>query len=64
MSIDERRALEALKDSSAFPTDVNEDSEDFAFGDVWDGSDALPISHAGGEFGDLARGVLKEVWRL
>ncbi|KAG1831413.1 hypothetical protein F4604DRAFT_1946633 [Suillus subluteus] len=64
MSIDERRALEALKDSSAFPADINEDSEDFTFGDVWDGSDALPISHAGGEFGDLARGVLEEVWRL
>ncbi|KAG1767999.1 hypothetical protein EDD22DRAFT_949807 [Suillus occidentalis] len=64
MSIDERRALKALQDSSALPTDINEDSEDFTFGDVWDGSDALPISHAGGEFGDLARGVLEEVWRL
>ncbi|KAG1781347.1 hypothetical protein EV702DRAFT_1193530 [Suillus placidus] len=64
MSIDERQALKALKDPSAFPPDVNEDSEDFTFSDIWDGSDALPISHAGGEFGDLARGVVEEVWRL
>ncbi|KAG1819866.1 uncharacterized protein BJ212DRAFT_1446161 [Suillus subaureus] len=64
MSIDEHQALKALKDPSAFSHDVNEDCEDFTFSDVWDGSDALPISHTGGEFGDLARGVLEEVWRF
>jgi hypothetical protein len=34
MSINKRRAPKALKDSSTFPTDINEDSEDFTFGDV------------------------------
>ncbi|KAG1807132.1 uncharacterized protein BJ212DRAFT_1449386 [Suillus subaureus] len=58
MTAIERQALEALRDPPTFSLNIDEDLEDFNFGDVLDGTDTLPISNAGGEFGDLARGVL------
>ncbi|KAG2140350.1 hypothetical protein BD769DRAFT_1650890 [Suillus cothurnatus] len=66
MTANERKALEGLRNPPTFPPGVDEDFEDlnFNFGDVCDGTDTLPISHAGGEFEDLARGVMGEVWRL
>ncbi|KAG1859026.1 hypothetical protein DFJ58DRAFT_840305 [Suillus subalutaceus] len=64
MTTEERQALEALRDPPTNPPNIAEDSDDFNLGDIWDGTDALPISHAGGEFRDLARGVLGEVWKL
>ncbi|KAG1823789.1 uncharacterized protein BJ212DRAFT_1262515 [Suillus subaureus] len=64
MTANEHQVLEALRDPPTFPPNINEDSEDFNISDICDGTDTLPISHAGGEFGDLARGVLGEVWRL
>ncbi|KAG2089876.1 uncharacterized protein F5147DRAFT_780521 [Suillus discolor] len=64
MTAKERQALEALKDPLTFPPNIDEDSEDFNINDICDGADTLSISHARGEFGDLVRGVLGEVWRL
>ncbi|KAG2029540.1 hypothetical protein BDR03DRAFT_1044137 [Suillus americanus] len=64
MTAIEHQALEALRDPPTFSLNIDEDLEDFNFGDILDGTDTLPISNAGGEFGDLARGVLGEVWRL
>ncbi|KAG1841143.1 hypothetical protein DFJ58DRAFT_666711 [Suillus subalutaceus] len=55
MTTEERQALEALRDPPTNPPNIAEDSDDFNLGDIWDGTDALPISHAGGEFRDLAR---------
>lgn len=61
MTPNERKALEALRDPPTFSSNIAEDSEDFNIDDIWDGTDTLPISHTGGEFADLARGVLGEV---
>ncbi|KAG1862656.1 hypothetical protein F4604DRAFT_1882281 [Suillus subluteus] len=63
MTADERQALKNLRVSPAFLPGTNEDLDDFCFGDIWNGADTLPISHAGGEFDDLARGVLGDVWK-
>ncbi|KAG0691985.1 hypothetical protein DFH29DRAFT_986014 [Suillus ampliporus] len=63
MTIDERRALEALRDDPALLLSFEEDTEDFNFDDVWNGTEPLPISHAGGEFSDLARNILGDIWR-
>ncbi|KAG2117688.1 hypothetical protein BD769DRAFT_1629740 [Suillus cothurnatus] len=66
MTANERKALEGLRNRPTFPPGVDEDFKDlnFNFGDVCDGTNTLLISHAGGEFEDLARGVMGEVWRL
>ncbi|KAG1893159.1 uncharacterized protein F5891DRAFT_1131377 [Suillus fuscotomentosus] len=64
MTVDECRALEALRDNSALHPSFEEGTEDFDFGDVWNGTEALPISHAGGEFNDLARGILGDTWKI
>ena len=69
MSTDERQALEALKDAQTSPNIEgspvwNGDSEEFSFSDVWNGTEALPISHAGGEFTDLAKDVLGDLWKM
>ncbi|KAG1880790.1 hypothetical protein F4604DRAFT_1578517 [Suillus subluteus] len=64
MTIDERRTLEALRDDPALLPSSEEDTGDFNFGDVWNGTESLPISHAGGEFSDLARDVLGDVWKI
>ncbi|KAG2342409.1 hypothetical protein BDR05DRAFT_976534 [Suillus weaverae] len=64
MSLDERRALEALKEDNDTTIDGwQEDCDDFSFGDVCDGTEPLAISHAGGEFTDLAREVLGDFWK-
>ncbi|KAG1789326.1 hypothetical protein EV424DRAFT_1476376 [Suillus variegatus] len=63
MSSDERRALEALKeDKNATIEDWQEGCDD-SFGDVWNGTELIAISHAGGEFADLAREVLGDFWK-
>lgn len=63
MSSDERRALEALKeDKNATIEDWQEGCDD-SFGDVWNGTESIAISHAGGEFADLAREVLGDFWK-
>ncbi|KAG1831132.1 hypothetical protein EV424DRAFT_1525877 [Suillus variegatus] len=64
MTADERRALENLRLSPAFLPGTDEDLDDFSFGEILNGADMLPISHAGGEFDDLARGVLGDVWKV
>ncbi|KAG1728938.1 hypothetical protein EDB19DRAFT_1939615 [Suillus lakei] len=43
---------------------VYKDCDDFSFGDVCNGTEPLAISHAGGEFTDLAREVLGDFWRI
>ncbi|KAG1900426.1 uncharacterized protein F5891DRAFT_1128589 [Suillus fuscotomentosus] len=37
---------------------------DDSFGDVWNGTESIAISHAGGEFTDLAREVLGDFWKI
>lgn len=65
MPIGERQALEAIReDPACSPSNIEEDSEDFSFNDVWNGTETLPISHAGGEFNDLAREILGDFWRM
>lgn len=64
MTVDERRALEALRDDPALHPSFNEGTEDFDFDDVWNGTEPLPISHAGGEFNDLARDILGDTWKM
>jgi len=62
MTIGEHQALESLReDPTRSPSNIE---EDFDFGDVWNGTETLPISHAGGEFNDLAREVLGDIWRM
>lgn len=63
MSSDERRALEALKeDKNATIEDWQEGCDD-SFSNVWNGTESIAISHAGGEFADLAREVLGDFWK-
>ncbi|KAG1743564.1 uncharacterized protein EDB91DRAFT_1247062 [Suillus paluster] len=65
MSLDECRALKALKENNN--TTINgwqEDCDDFSFGDVCNGTEPLAISHAGGEFTDLTREVLGDFWKI
>ncbi|KAG1843320.1 hypothetical protein F4604DRAFT_1981913 [Suillus subluteus] len=65
MSLDERRALEALKeDTNTTIEDWEANCDDMSFGDVWNGTEPLTISHAGGEFTDLAREVLGDFWKM
>ncbi|KAG1797356.1 uncharacterized protein HD556DRAFT_1267601 [Suillus plorans] len=64
MSLEERRALEALKEDTNTIEDCQEDFEDMSFGDIWNGTESLAISHAGGEFTDLAREVLGDFWKI
>ncbi|KAG2108079.1 hypothetical protein DEU56DRAFT_692061, partial [Suillus clintonianus] len=64
MSLDERRALEALKEDNNSTIDGwQDDYDDFSFGNICDGTEPLAISHAGGEFTDLAREVLGDFWK-
>ncbi|KAG1864922.1 hypothetical protein DFJ58DRAFT_724481 [Suillus subalutaceus] len=65
MSLDECRALEALKeDTNTTIEDWEANCDDMSFGDVWDGTEPLATSHAGGEFTDLAREVLGDFWKI
>ncbi|KAG2061021.1 hypothetical protein BDR06DRAFT_979256 [Suillus hirtellus] len=47
MSLEERRALEALKEDTDTIEDCQEDFDDMSFGDIWNGTESLAISHAG-----------------
>ncbi|KAG1899795.1 uncharacterized protein F5891DRAFT_1128794 [Suillus fuscotomentosus] len=64
MSSDERRALEALKEDKNATIDDWQEGCDDSFGDVWNGTESIAISHAGGEFTDLAREVLGDFWKI
>jgi hypothetical protein len=65
MSLDECHALKALKeDTNTTMEDWPESYDDMSFGDVWNGDELLTISHAGGEFTDLAREVLGDLWKM
>ncbi|KAG1871653.1 hypothetical protein F4604DRAFT_1904249 [Suillus subluteus] len=65
MSLDKRSALEALKEGTNITIEDWEDNcDDMSFGDVWNGTEPLTISHAGGEFTDLAREVLEDFWKM
>lgn len=64
MTVNERQTLNALRDDAALPPGFEEDADDLNFSDVWNGTESLSISHAGGEFNDLARDVLGDVWRM
>ncbi|KAG0691518.1 hypothetical protein DFH29DRAFT_1010867 [Suillus ampliporus] len=69
MSTDERQALEALKDGNC-PSNIedgmwqDDDADDMNFSDVLNGTEPLTISHAGGEFSELARDVLGDLWKM
>lgn len=64
MSLEERRTLEALKEDTNTIEDYQEDFDDMSFGDIWNGTESLAISHAGGEFTDLAREALGDFWKM
>ncbi|KAG1860363.1 hypothetical protein F4604DRAFT_1882611 [Suillus subluteus] len=64
MGVDERQTLDALRNDAALPPGFDEDADEYSFGDVCNRIDSLPISHAGGEFNDLARDVLGDVWKI
>jgi hypothetical protein len=64
MGDNERRTLDALRNDIPLPPGFDEEADEYSFGDVCNGTDSLPISHAGGEFNDLARDVLGDVWKL
>ncbi|KII93196.1 hypothetical protein PLICRDRAFT_383096 [Plicaturopsis crispa FD-325 SS-3] len=64
MTVDERRALEALRELPI----ANDDNRDHTFEDVniediLDGSEPLNISHAGGEFIALTEELNSELWK-
>ncbi|KAG1834285.1 hypothetical protein DFJ58DRAFT_719367 [Suillus subalutaceus] len=54
MGLDERCALEALR----------ENNTTIELWHIWNGTEPLAISHAGGEFTDLAREVLGDFWKI
>ncbi|KAI5995861.1 hypothetical protein EDD15DRAFT_2365295 [Pisolithus albus] len=66
MTVTERHALEALRDpalNSAADGHVGGDYESDGYGEmVLDGTEALDVSHAGGEFQELTRGLLGDFW--
>jgi hypothetical protein len=64
MTVDEHQTLEVLRDDPTLLPNFKEDTKDFDFRDVWNGTESLPISHIGSEFRDLARDVLGDVWRM
>jgi hypothetical protein len=63
MGLEERSALEALREKNTTIEAWQEDCDDMSFGDIWNGTESLAISHAGGEFTDLAREVLGDYWK-
>ncbi|KAI5983701.1 hypothetical protein EDD15DRAFT_2201864 [Pisolithus albus] len=66
MTVTERHALEALRDpvlNNAADGHVGDDYESDGYGEmVLDGTEALDVSHAGGEFQELTRGLLGDFW--
>ncbi|KIK23214.1 hypothetical protein PISMIDRAFT_100765, partial [Pisolithus microcarpus 441] len=67
MTVTERHALEALRDpalNNAADGHVGGDYESDGYGEmVLDGTEALDVSHAGGEFQELTRGLLGDFWK-
>lgn len=60
LTSDEKCALEALREDRPEENDFD-GSDGFGFG-LLDGSEALDISHVGGEFQELTREVLGDFW--
>lgn len=60
MSPEERRRLEVLVQQEAGNSGFDDDSVDFD--NVLDGTHPIDISHAGGEFEDLAREIYGDLW--
>ncbi|KAG2743934.1 hypothetical protein P692DRAFT_201722566, partial [Suillus brevipes Sb2] len=64
LSAEEKRALEALRQSR---TDVGEygfDGDDDFGANVLDGSEPIDISHAGGELQELTRKLVGDFWKM
>ncbi|KAG2157711.1 uncharacterized protein EDB93DRAFT_1101040 [Suillus bovinus] len=64
MSLDECCALKALKEEKAATIEDWQEGCNYSFGNVWNGTESIAISHAGGEFTDLAREVLGDFWKI
>ncbi|KAG1817535.1 uncharacterized protein BJ212DRAFT_1299088 [Suillus subaureus] len=64
MGVNEHQTLNTLRNDTALPPGFDKDADEYSFGDVCNGTDSLPISHAGGEFNDLTRDVLGDVWKM
>ncbi|KAG1804164.1 uncharacterized protein BJ212DRAFT_1304384 [Suillus subaureus] len=64
MGVNEHQTLNTLRNDTALPPGFDKDADEYSFGDVCNGTDSLPISHAGGEFNDLTRDVLGDVWKI
>ncbi|KAI6016969.1 hypothetical protein BKA83DRAFT_4059405 [Pisolithus microcarpus] len=67
MTIMERHTLEALRDpvlNNAADGHVGSDYKSDGYGEmVLDGTEALNVSHASGEFQELTRGLLGNFWK-
>ncbi|KAI5989484.1 hypothetical protein EDD15DRAFT_2171323 [Pisolithus albus] len=67
MTVNERHALEALRDpalNDVADERIGDDNESDGFGEmVLDGTEPLDVSHAGGEFQELTRGLLGNFWK-
>ncbi|KAI5996959.1 hypothetical protein EDD15DRAFT_2163188 [Pisolithus albus] len=67
MTVNERHALEALRDpalNNAADERIGDDYESDGYGEmVLDGTEPLDVSHAGGEFQELTRGLLGDFWK-
>ncbi|KIK21581.1 hypothetical protein PISMIDRAFT_12206 [Pisolithus microcarpus 441] len=67
MTVTERRALEVLRDPASNYVDnepVGDDYENEGYGEmILDGTEPLDVSHAGGEFQELTRGLLGDFWK-
>jgi hypothetical protein len=48
MGDNERWTLNALRNDIPLPPGFDEEADEYSFGDVCNGTDSLPISHAGG----------------
>ncbi|KAI6094065.1 hypothetical protein EDD16DRAFT_1688336, partial [Pisolithus croceorrhizus] len=67
MTVTERHALEVLRDpasNSAVDDPIGDDYERDGYGEmILDGTEPLEVSHAGGEFQELTRGLLGDFWK-
>ncbi|KAI6034650.1 hypothetical protein BKA83DRAFT_4470170 [Pisolithus microcarpus] len=67
MTVTERRALEVLRDPASNYADnepVGDNYENEGYGEmILDGTEPLDVSHAGGEFQELTRGLLGDFWK-
>ncbi|KAI5999231.1 hypothetical protein EDD15DRAFT_2363309 [Pisolithus albus] len=67
MTVNERHALEALRDpalNNAADERIGDDYKSDGYGEmVLDGTEPLDVSHAGGEFQELTRGLLGDFWK-